>query len=527
MPCNVCRMFEPRKALDYRQLNDPGIVKGLFTTVTVINEIKKLDGSVGKQTLNVLPKATSSLKVLAELPIIVVLMYQLYKQSVHSEVAEFIPYIMVTITLQPPVEVRTSSSFDREIFVDFMAAQIKTLSFLAYIVRLYQDQVNASSDQLTTGMLTLLKLCPQEVAHLRKELLIAARHILATDLRMKFVPVIDQLFDESTVIGTGWTAHESLRPLAYSTVADLVHHVRQVIPLKHLQMAVDVFSKNVHDESLPTSIQTMSCKLLLNLVDCLKVKVDEGPMARDLLIRMLEVFVLKFKSVAELQIPALAARQTNPSGSSLSSSQVSIIPTIQSGQQLDAKQQEDLKAAVSFPSMDDSAPVSNASTPRKGFPDSIAPSQKSSKDEYIPTGGVKFGFPPSPTLNYSIADCRGLVKTLVCGVKAITWGIPSCKAPGIDMSTLPLNAKIFQPKETVVFIRLVKYAMRALDIYMLSAGVTPGSSPGTLTAPVTGTQSTCHAFCSIQGGKRSLRTLRWCLPNPQSTNLSRNLLHHD
>ena len=30
------------------------------------------------------------------------------------------------------------------------------------------------------------------------------------------------------------------------------------------------FSQNVHDESLPTSIQTMSCKLLLNLVECIK-----------------------------------------------------------------------------------------------------------------------------------------------------------------------------------------------------------------------------------------------------------------
>ena len=50
---------------------------------------------------NLLPKAVLSLKVLAELPIIVVLMYQLYKQNVHQDVAEFIPLIMATITLQP------------------------------------------------------------------------------------------------------------------------------------------------------------------------------------------------------------------------------------------------------------------------------------------------------------------------------------------------------------------------------------------------------------------------------------------
>ena len=50
---------------------------------------------------NIIPRGILSLKVLAELPIIVVLMYQLYKPNVHQEVAEFIPLIMNTITLQP------------------------------------------------------------------------------------------------------------------------------------------------------------------------------------------------------------------------------------------------------------------------------------------------------------------------------------------------------------------------------------------------------------------------------------------
>lgn len=76
-----------------------------------------------------------------------------------------------------------------------------------------------------------------------------------------FVPDIDQLFDEDVLIGSGWTARESLRPLAYSTLADLVHHVRSHLPLQHLSLAVHLFSKNVHDESLPVSIQTMSCKV--------------------------------------------------------------------------------------------------------------------------------------------------------------------------------------------------------------------------------------------------------------------------
>ena len=49
-------------------------------------------------------------------------------------------------------------------------------------------------------MLSLLTVCPHEVAHLRKELLIAARHILATELRIKFVPLMEKLFDENILL---------------------------------------------------------------------------------------------------------------------------------------------------------------------------------------------------------------------------------------------------------------------------------------------------------------------------------------
>ena len=86
----------------------------------------------------------------------------------------------------------------------------------------------------------------------------------------------------------------------------------------------------------------------------------------------------------------------------------------------------------------------------------------------------KFGFPASQASNYSVADCRALVKTLVCGVKTITWGCTSCKQEaggagasgaagnaGANTPTTPagMQQKQFQPKETLVYIRLVKWAM--------------------------------------------------------------------
>ena len=63
---------------------------------------------------------------------------QLYKQTVHSTVADFIPLTMHTIVLQPSQKARQAPSFNKEFYVDFVAVQIKFLSFLAYIIRIYQ-----------------------------------------------------------------------------------------------------------------------------------------------------------------------------------------------------------------------------------------------------------------------------------------------------------------------------------------------------------------------------------------------------
>lgn len=457
LPNHLNAIFElrpPLKFKDLSELNLDAVLQETFTLTNVQLEKKGPDGSCASmqwslrgtsyQMYNVIPRAVLSLKVLAELPIIVVLMYQLYKQSVHDDVAEFIPLILNTITLQPLPQHRMNPAFNREVFVDFMAAQIKTLSFLAYIVKIYQETVGVHCSQLAQGMLGLLMLCPQEVAHLRKELLIAARHILATDLRNKFVGCMEQLFDENILIGSGWTAYESLRPLAYSTLADLVHHVRQHLPLNNLSSAVAVFSRNVHDESLPASIQTMSCKLLLNLVECIRTRSDqENGNGRELLIRMLEVFVLKFKTITKCQLPVLMQKSR------------------QQGPPSEANRPDDsARASLQF-----SASLADLKEEKNNC--------------------------------YTVADCRSLVKTLVCGVKTITWGIGTCKMPGG-----PLEEKQFQPKETLVFIRLVKYALQALDVYTLPPGT--GAIVAGATGSAAAVASSAHArTAAFQSAVRS------------------------
>ena len=86
-------------------------------------------------------------------------------------------------------------------------------------------------------------MCPPESASIRKDILVATRHILATDFRVGFFSQIDVLLDEKLLIGQGTStsarsSHETLRPLACSTLADLVHHVRGELGIKHLSRVV-------------------------------------------------------------------------------------------------------------------------------------------------------------------------------------------------------------------------------------------------------------------------------------------------
>lgn len=113
-------------------------------------------------------------------------------------------------------------------------------------------------------VIQLLLTCPPENASIRKDILVATRHILATDFRVGFFSQIDVLLDENVLIGSGpaslRASHEALRPLACSTLADLVHHVRGELGIKHLSRVVHIFSCHIHDATLPLAIQITSVR---------------------------------------------------------------------------------------------------------------------------------------------------------------------------------------------------------------------------------------------------------------------------
>ena len=158
------------------------------------------------------------------------------------------------------------------------------MAFLAYVLRGSQGNSNGNIkdyiEVFPEACVRLLRDCPPEDVGTRKELLVATRHILTSDSRSSFVPYIDIMLDERVLVGTGISSRETLRPLAYSVVADLIHHVRNELPLEQLTNVVYIFSRNLNDATFSSSIQTMCAKLLNTIVESIHTKANNGDSLR-------------------------------------------------------------------------------------------------------------------------------------------------------------------------------------------------------------------------------------------------------
>ena len=74
--------------------------------------------------------------------------------------------------------------------------------------------------------------------------------------------------------------------------------MRAKLDMKQLGDIIFLISRNIHDPSLPLTIQTTSVRLLLNLVDNIFHNKDpEKDKGRDLLVRILVTLVNKFKTL--------------------------------------------------------------------------------------------------------------------------------------------------------------------------------------------------------------------------------------
>ncbi|KAJ1749129.1 transcription-associated protein 1 [Coemansia sp. RSA 1821] len=253
-------------------------------------------GDAASKNLN---KATSSFKVLTEVPIIVVSIIQANRRHAEQFVTNILPLILHMLELNP----KSSSSAglpettsSRIACIDLITAQSKTLSFLAFFARGFTALLLPFQDRIAQLTLSLLCACPAESTATRKEMLIATRHIVSTDIRKAFVPLADKFLDMQVLVGSGLASQCILKPFAFSLLADLMHHIRAELSPQQLTLMVDFYAGCMHDRSLSSSVHTMCAKLLHNITECI-MQIPDKRHGRVLLLTILRTFVSSLAAI--------------------------------------------------------------------------------------------------------------------------------------------------------------------------------------------------------------------------------------
>ncbi|XVF18022.1 hypothetical protein REPUB_Repub10bG0175600 [Reevesia pubescens] len=327
-------------------------------------------GYVGNGQLN---PSTRSFKIVTESPLVVMFLFQLYSRLVQTNIPHLLPLMVAAISVPGPEKVPPSLKTH---FIELKGAQVKTVSFLTYLLKSFADYIRPHEESICKSIVNLLVTCSDSVT-IRKELLVALKHVLGTDFKRGLFPLIDTLLEERVLVGTGRACFETLRPLAYSLLAEIVHHVRVDLSLSQLSRIIYLFSSNMHDASLSLGIHTTCARLMLNLVEPIFEKgIDQPSMdeARVLLGRILDAFVGKF-STFKRTIPQL----------------------LEEGKE--GKDRPTLRSKLELPVQ----AVLNLQVP-----------VEHSKE---------------------VSDCKNLIKTLVVGMKTIIWSITHAHLPRSQVSS--------------------------------------------------------------------------------------------
>eukprot|EP00911_Craspedida_sp_UC1_P000079 UC1_evm1s66 len=494
--------------------------------------------TAGEPETGTLLGGINSFKVLTECPIVVVLLFQLYNDKSKDFVRGTLPQLMpltINVLSYAPNMLRTPAFKAQHKLL--VAAQVKTLSFLAYVLNRGFVDVLRNHKELPSIVMQLLKHAPADSVAIRKELLIATRHILASDLRSGFVSQIDLLMDERVLIGDGWTCREMLRPLAYSTLADLVHHIRQEISTPQLCRAAYLFLRNIQDNSLPLTIQTMSCKLILNLVEVLARKNDAIGSTRRTLLHILSGFTAKLGSLANWQLPRVIAHYKQRAAEAKAKLEkkeeeetktkkdsVAEKSKDEASGAMDTKPDEatatgadgDAASATSAAAAAGAAaqPMDEAEDTTTETTETAEAKVQQHADDATKAAIVDAGYEFAACLGVewqplrsrhftdfhidSVKDLRFLIKTLTGGLKTIIWGIANCNHVAQAANAgQPARPRLLAPDEVFLLVLLLRNGLGCFEVYGLNLDGSIRNLQGSATNSVKPSQEESECISSF------------------------------
>ncbi|KAJ3510077.1 hypothetical protein NLJ89_g4881 [Agrocybe chaxingu] len=276
----------------YRSLTEEGLTEFVSIFQDMLRNMKDLVNQYLSEDSEVFDPnmsfpATRSFKVLGEMGMVMVIMSQVHRNLVASTIQGTTVHAFEVLGLESPAQNKARTEAEAmggvwagmsltiknpSIYSDFIQGQIKTLSYLAYVMRFSGDLADSYGETLVLSALRLLQDCPASGIALRKELMVVFRHLMGTSHRRALFEHLDKLFDDKVLLGTGLASKEILRPVVYTAVADLVHHVKNELSASQLERIVYVYSSMMHNPALGFNLHTLFAKMMFGLTDAILAK---------------------------------------------------------------------------------------------------------------------------------------------------------------------------------------------------------------------------------------------------------------
>lgn len=257
----------------------------------------ELDGVEVKLNMDMQP-SQQSFRVIAECPIAVLHLLQLYDSDIRPLVPPLISLMVNALSFEGPNEI---PQYLVQVFKDMKYAQVKTVAFLSHCVKQSIHLMQPHEAEICTGLMNLLKSCPEEVQW-RRELLISTRTLLATEFRKTLDSRLNDFKDESAIVGKSRACYEANRHYGYAVFAELAHQTRQNLKLDQLSWIIQRSCCIISDIERPAGSHTTAVRLLFHLVEVIhrqKTNQEEAvhTECRELLQKILLCFCVKLNSI--------------------------------------------------------------------------------------------------------------------------------------------------------------------------------------------------------------------------------------
>uniref|UniRef100_A0A1I7ZRA5 FAT domain-containing protein n=1 Tax=Steinernema glaseri TaxID=37863 RepID=A0A1I7ZRA5_9BILA len=463
------------------------------------------DGTDRQIAYTLIPRAQQSVKVLGEVPSLIILLCNMYKQQVLTDLGDLTQIIASYLSAKIPANIKQEQGFNKEVADEFLNSQIRAFTFLAFYAKASplggtaSDFFQNNAGQVINSMIALFENCPQEPILPRRELLVAARYFFNSEYQKNFVHMLPRLLNNNTLLGNGVTVNECLRVSVVQMLCDLCHHLRNHLTYDVLGNVVYFFSFMLHTTQIYGHSQAMCCKGLMNLVEAFaNLERNHNEPCRDVLMHMFDCFVRKFRFMAKHHVGPLLEKYTfNPRQRKNVEALANTESTSQQESEEVAQSKEKGIASTSVsqescssttgeagtpmevddpanPSICSTEPTTSTSqetitadkrasensdkTPRLGVPFLPPPSKVGGKQLSIAQLCAMYNFkPPLPT---NPQDARAMVRVLMQSIKLI--------AVGISNSHLTTRPPFSSAREREILSKLFVNGIRCLEVFTIS-----------------------------------------------------------